>query len=273
MVRIPSLSRRTPASSEPEPVTTEPVRDENGDGRIDGRDAVSAPRAGGTTPPEARKPSPPDARKPSTPGGTAPVQGSTMPGGDRATYRSSSAGPATATAPVVDRPRSDVDRDDNTRLDGRPDPRVTDRDRADGPRDRTGKLRDRADEPTTDTERGDRETVVVAPAGPRPRASLFATLSLILGVGSVLFVLAGTLAGYGIALGGLGALLGVAGISATSRRHVAGKSDALLGLVLGLGAVVLGILAMTGQFTWPTTDGDWVLRFREWLDSQFVDRF
>ncbi|WP_326562769.1 hypothetical protein [Micromonospora sp. NBC_01796] len=111
------------------------------------------------------------------------------------------------------------------------------------------------------------------PAGPRPRASLLATLSLVLGVASVLFVLTGTLAGYGIAVGALGALLGVGGISATSRRHVAGKSDALLGLGLGLTAVVIGILAMTGQFTWPTTDGDWVLRFREWLDAQFVDRF
>ncbi|MFI6761534.1 hypothetical protein ACIBF5_20590 [Micromonospora sp. NPDC050417] len=119
----------------------------------------------------------------------------------------------------------------------------------------------------------DREPTVVPPAGPRPRASLLATLSLILGVAAALFVLTGALAGYGIAIGAIGALLGVAGVSATSRRHVAGKSDALLGLVLGLGAVVLGILAMTGQFTWPTTDGDWVLRFREWLDSQFVDRF
>jgi hypothetical protein len=43
--------------------------------------------------------------------------------------------------------------------------------------------------------------------------------------------------------------------------------------LLGLGAVVLGVLAMTGQFDWPTTDGDWVQRLREWLDSQFVARF
>ncbi|QGN47070.1 thrombospondin [Micromonospora sp. WMMC415] len=110
-------------------------------------------------------------------------------------------------------------------------------------------------------------------AGPKPRSSLLATLGLIAGVAGVLFVLTGTLAGYGIGLGAVGAVLAVLGLAATRRRHVAGTTDALLGIVAGLGAVVLGVLAMTGQFDWPTTDGDWVARFREWLDSQFVDRF
>lgn len=102
---------------------------------------------------------------------------------------------------------------------------------------------------------------------------MLATVSLMLGVAGILSVLTGALAGYGIAVGAVGALLGVAGISATSRRHVAGKTDALIGLLLGLAAVVIGILAMTGQFTWPSTDGDTVVRFREWLDTQFIDRF
>ncbi len=86
-------------------------------------------------------------------------------------------------------------------------------------------------------------------------------------------MLAGTLAGYGIALGAVGAVLAVLGLVATRRRHVAGKTDALLGVGVGLAAVVLGVVAMTGQFDWPTTDGDWVLRFREWLDSQFARLF
>ncbi|MCM0678846.1 thrombospondin, partial [Micromonospora phytophila] len=110
-------------------------------------------------------------------------------------------------------------------------------------------------------------------AGPKPRASLLATLGLVVAVAAALFVLTGTLAGYGIALGAVGAVLAVLGLMATRRRHIAGKTDALLGIAIGLGAVVLGVLAMTGQFDWPTTDGDWVTRFREWLDSQFADRF
>ncbi|RIV35906.1 thrombospondin [Micromonospora radicis] len=106
----------------------------------------------------------------------------------------------------------------------------------------------------------------------RPRASLLATLGLVVGSAGLLFVLTGTLAGYGIAIGAVGAVLAVLGLIGTRRRHLVGKPDALLGIALGLGAVVLGVLAMTGQYDWPTTDGDAVARLREWLDSQFVNR-
>ncbi len=149
-------------------------------------------------------------------------------------------------------------------VDGRP----TDRDGAVAGADRT---RDTAVDRDGDgvPDRAERPVV----AGPKPRASLLATLGLVTAVAGVLFVLTGTLAGYGIGLGAAGAVLAVLGLMATRRRHVAGTTDALLGIVAGVGAVVLGILAMTGQFDWPTTDGDWVARFREWLDSQFVDRF
>ncbi|MEU4568110.1 thrombospondin [Micromonospora sp. NPDC023956] len=129
-----------------------------------------------------------------------------------------------------------------------------------------------APDPTRDVaDRPVPEPAVVA-AGKKPRASLLATLGLIVGVVGLLFVLTGTLAGYGIAVGAVGAVLAVLGLMATRRRHVAGKTDALLGIAAGLAAVVLGVLAMTGQYDWPTTDGDVVNRLREWLDSQFVDR-
>ncbi|MEO3925937.1 thrombospondin [Micromonosporaceae bacterium B7E4] len=133
---------------------------------------------------------------------------------------------------------------------------------------------DRTDEPERGLgERTPETEPVVVDRGPRPRASMLATLSLILGVAAAAFVLAGALAGYGIVLGTLALLLGVGGVSATARRHVAGRTEALIGIVLGVGAVVVAVLAMTGQFDWPNTDGDTVVRFREWLDSQFVDRF
>ncbi|MER7169196.1 thrombospondin, partial [Micromonospora sp. NPDC000207] len=110
-------------------------------------------------------------------------------------------------------------------------------------------------------------------AGPKPRASLLATTGLVFGVAGALVVLTGTLAGYGIAVGAVGAVLSVLGLIATRRRHVVGKPDALLGIAFGLGAVVVGVLAMTGLYVWPNTDGDWVQRLREWLDSQFLNRF
>ncbi|MFI7548165.1 thrombospondin [Micromonospora sediminimaris] len=145
--------------------------------------------------------------------------------------------------------------------------RHADRDRSVGTVERDGRV---DDDRTPDGATG--RDVPPAPVGPRPRASLLATLGLIVGVGGILFVLTGALAGYGIALGAVGAVLAVLGLMATRRRHIAGKSDALLGIAFGLGAVVLGVLAMTGQYDWPSTDGDVVVRFREWLDSQFVDR-
>jgi hypothetical protein len=109
--------------------------------------------------------------------------------------------------------------------------------------------------------------------GPRPRASLMATLALISGVAGALFVLTGVLAGYGIALGALAVVFAVGGFSATSRRHVAGKSDAMIGLLLGIGAVVVGILVLTDSLSWLTTASDKVGDLRTWLDNQTVDRF
>ncbi|GGL01234.1 hypothetical protein GCM10012284_39750 [Mangrovihabitans endophyticus] len=109
--------------------------------------------------------------------------------------------------------------------------------------------------------------------GPKPRASLMATLSLILGVAAALLVLSGPLMGYGIGVAGLGLVLALFGIRATSRRHVAGKTDALIGMVLSLAAIVVGILALTGSLNWLGTDMQPVQNAREWLDAQFVDRF
>jgi len=109
--------------------------------------------------------------------------------------------------------------------------------------------------------------------GPRPRASLLATLGLILGVASVLLVLSGPLLGWGIGVAGVALVLSLSGIHATGKRHVAGKSDALLGMVLALGAIVLGVLALTGSLTWLGTNTDTVPAFRHWLDAHTVNHF
>ncbi|MFI5487375.1 thrombospondin [Micromonospora echinaurantiaca] len=253
MVKIPSLSRRS------EPV---PERDEN----LDERDTTAA--AGRDRP---------------TNSGAGRLDGrgsnrSAVSDRDEATTYRSGAATATVDDRDPDAERRATERaavaraatgrptDEDTRPSADPTlERTVDRDR-DGTAVRpTGVDQDGDGVP----DRAERPVV----AGPKPRASLLATLGLIVGVAGVLFVLTGTLTGYGIGLGAVGAVLAVLGLVATRRRHIAGKTDALFGVVFGLGAVVLGVLAMTGQFDWPTTDGDWVQRFREWLDSQFVDRF
>jgi hypothetical protein len=111
------------------------------------------------------------------------------------------------------------------------------------------------------------DTPTVA-AGPRPRASLISTLALILGVVSALTVMTGILVGAGIAIGIVGILFGVAGFGATKRRHVAGKSDTMIGLALSAAAVVFGVLAFNGALPWLSPETDQVARVRDWLAAQ-----
>jgi hypothetical protein len=107
----------------------------------------------------------------------------------------------------------------------------------------------------------------------RPRSSLLATLGLIFSVASALLVLSGPLLGYGIGLAVLALILSLGGISATGNRHVSGKTDALIGMVLSLGAIVVGVLALTGSLSWLGTDMHPVTSLRHWLDAQTVNRF
>ncbi|MFG1798620.1 thrombospondin [Micromonospora carbonacea] len=280
-MKIPSLlSRRN------EPATT---YDSNGDGRVDERDGAVASGADGR----------PDGQ---------PVV--TDRGGEQTTYRSSAtatdgerasdverraaergalARAATARAATARTPDGELRRPATAAptVDSPAPERAADREDGASRSLPTAPTAGQATEPTTELDRtterplpadrvdaeGEtrREPVPVV-AGPKPRASLLASLGLVVGVAGLAAVLTGTLAGYGIAVGALGAVLSVFGLLATRRRHIAGKTDALLGMAFGVAAVVLGVLAMTGQFVWPTTDGDWVQRLREWLDSQFVDR-
>ena len=110
-------------------------------------------------------------------------------------------------------------------------------------------------------------------AGPKPRASLLATFGLIFSVAGALLVLSGPLTGYGVGVAGLALVLSLCGIRATRRRHVAGKTDALLGMFISLAAIVVGVLALTGSLSWAGTDVQPVTSLREWLDTQFGNRF
>nr|MDT0657850.1 thrombospondin [Micromonospora sp. DSM 115978] len=284
-MKLPSLTGRSESA---------PVRDENADGRIDERDATIAQRRttdGSAADADHDRPTGGGARsriaaafgsarasssRPAATTGDAPV---VVP--DRAdettTYRSRTATDDTAAVKTADRPTApEPVRADQPARTTEPATKAQSPTKAQPATEPATKA-----QPATELDRPrhahpdveDEPRVATPPPGPRPRASVLATLGLVVGVAAALFVLSGTLAGYGIGLGVLALLLSVGGISATSRRHVAGKSDALFGLLLGVGAVVVGALAMTGQFSWPSTDGGTVEQFRQWLDSQSVDRF
>ncbi|MFR9778356.1 thrombospondin [Micromonospora sp. MS34] len=237
--------------------------DVNGDGVVDARDdSTVADRADGTPVATDREAERTTYRS----GATASEAERATDAERRSADRAAAVRAATAGPPATDARRTGAavapnpTEERTVELNGDGRPVATDRDRdgrPDGPVER----------PEVDS-----RTAPVA-VGPRPRASLLATLGLIVSVVGALFVLSGALAGYGIGLGAVGAVLAVLGMVATRRRHVAGKTDALIGVAVGIAAVVLGVVAMTGQFDWPTTDGEWVGRLREWLDSQFANWF
>lgn len=103
----------------------------------------------------------------------------------------------------------------------------------------------------------------------RARTSALAVLGLVLGVVAVLAVLTGALAALGIAVGALALLAGLAGLSASGRHYsyLAGRNVAVVGLLLAVGAVVLGILAVTGVLSAIGTDTNQVERLQELLPS------
>jgi hypothetical protein len=99
----------------------------------------------------------------------------------------------------------------------------------------------------------------------RPRTSMMATLGLVVSVAAVLAVASGSLVRLGIALGAVGLLFGLIGLATTRRRHVSGSTEAIIALLLSLGAVVVGILAVSDQLSWLSPDTDNVARLRDWL--------
>jgi hypothetical protein len=114
--------------------------------------------------------------------------------------------------------------------------------------------------------------VPVTTPAPRARASLVATLGLVLSVAGALLVLSGPLLGYGVGVSAVALVLSLAGVFTTRKRHVAGKTGALIGVVLSLAAVVIGVLALAGQLWWLGTGTQTVTELRTWLDTQFETR-
>jgi hypothetical protein len=191
---------------------------------------------------------------------------------ERPTPATAAASTETGTKPV--RPRRD---DEETTADLRTPPRTTDLPPAPARADRTmpppppPSTVSRPVFPKSDGTVTEKTPPVMA--GPKPRASLLATLGLIVSVAAALLVLSGPLLGYGIGLAVLGLILSLGGISATGKRHIAGKTDALIGMALSLGAIVVGVLALTGSLSWLGTDMQPVTSVRDWLDAQTVNRF
>lgn len=112
----------------------------------------------------------------------------------------------------------------------------------------------------------------------RPRwahVSLWATIGLIVSIVGLCATLTGVLAPEGFALGALGVVISIGGLIGASRPGVTGHSLATIGVFAGLAAVVLAVLAMTGDFVWPDSKVNEVTRAHDWLVDQWswLDRW
>ncbi len=113
------------------------------------------------------------------------------------------------------------------------------------------------------TEQGTRPAVTVHRV--RARGSLLTTVGLVVSVASLCGVLTGLLAPEGLVVGLVGAVLSLGGLAAARREGVTGSGAATFGLVVGVAAAVLAILAMTGKFSWPNSRTNEVQVWHDWL--------
>ena len=100
--------------------------------------------------------------------------------------------------------------------------------------------------------------------------SALATFSLVVGVGAVGATLTGLLAPVGFAGGVLAVALGLIAMVGVRRPAVTGHSLVGLGVVFGLAAIALSVLAMTHQFSWLSSNTDEVARLSTWLDNHIT---
>jgi hypothetical protein len=114
---------------------------------------------------------------------------------------------------------------------------------------------------------GEPVTEPVAELPRRMHVSAAATLSVVVGTLAVAASLTGLLAPLGFAGGILAVLIGVVAVYAVRRPAVAGHSLVGLGVLFGLVAIVLAVLAMTGSVGWLTKSSDEIATVHNWLND------
>jgi hypothetical protein len=100
------------------------------------------------------------------------------------------------------------------------------------------------------------------------RASMAATLGLMIGLVGVAAALTGRLAPFGVVLGVLGVLISFAGVSAGRKPNVAGRGLGTLGLLVSFVAIAFSVLALTHSASWLDSNVDQVAKLRDWVNVQ-----
>jgi hypothetical protein len=94
-----------------------------------------------------------------------------------------------------------------------------------------------------------------------------ATLSLIIGTLAVAATLTGLLAPLGFAGGVLAILVGIIALYAVRRPGVTGHTLVGLGVLFGLIAIVLSVLAMNNSVSWLSSNTDQIATVHNWLND------
>jgi hypothetical protein len=94
-----------------------------------------------------------------------------------------------------------------------------------------------------------------------------ATLSLIIGTLAVAATLTGLLAPLGFAAGVLAILVGIIALYVVRRPGVTGHTLVGLGVLFGLVAIVLSVLAMNNSLSWLSSDTDQIATVHNWLND------
>jgi hypothetical protein len=110
-------------------------------------------------------------------------------------------------------------------------------------------------------------TADLTPTRRRAHVSVWATIGLITGLVAVAASLTGLLAPEGIAVGVLSTLICLIGWRSVRRPHVTGHSLVLIGLLTAMAAIVVGVLAITGDVAWLSSDTNEIERLHTWLDE------
>jgi hypothetical protein len=99
--------------------------------------------------------------------------------------------------------------------------------------------------------------------------SFTATTSLFLGTAGLAAAFSGPLAPVGVVLGTLAVIFGGFGLVMAGRDRVTGHGVAVVGLLLGLGAVSVAALVMAGDLSWLHSTTDGAGKARQWLNDHF----
>ena len=116
---------------------------------------------------------------------------------------------------------------------------------------------------------GEPVTADLTPTRRWTHVSAWATIGLITGLVAVAASLTGLLATEGIAVGVVSMMICLIAARFVRRPHVTGHSLVLIGLLTAMAAIVIGVLAVTGDFAWPNHDINEIDRLHTWLNGRW----